>query len=330
MSSAKAEGDIQKVQNEQWLREEYIKKKRSASNIAEECGLTTGTVERWLDRHGIEQRTLSEEMAHGNVQSLHERDWLHEQYVEKQRSALEIAEECGVSQGTVTDWLENHDIETRHPSVTQADGEVEPLHDEQWLRTQYWGQSKTASEIASELGVYDSTVNRWLDQHGIEKKGQSVSRAGESVQKLMDSDWLQKQYHDQMKSSVEIGRELGVTSRCVLDWMERHGVERRGREGEDNPMWRGGKEDYYGPSWYSARAEARDRDDCSCQRCGMTDAEHESNYDQKLHVHHIEPFRTFDDPAEANQLDNLITLCRQCHNDLEGLPIDLREIQSSP
>jgi len=38
---------------------------------------------------------------------------------------------------------------------------------------------------------------------------------------------------------------------------------------------------------------------------------------QKPDVHHIKPFRTFDEPTEAHDLDNLIALCRSCHRNAE-------------
>jgi transposase/predicted RNA-binding Zn-ribbon protein involved in translation (DUF1610 family) len=322
MSEAKAEGDISRLQDPDWLREQYQEKGRSMVGIAEECGLDITTVETWLDRHGIEKRSLSEQMADGEVHRLQDAEWLQEQYQQKGRSGPDIADECGVAVGTVYSWLERHGLKRRDRHEAQADGDIKPLRDPDWLRSQYWEKGRTASEIAEECGVYDSTVNRWLDRHGIDRKGQSVARSGESVRKLEDPDWLYNQYHEQGLSTPDIAEKYGVTPACVGDWMDRHGIDRRGRKGEDNPMWKGGANDYYGPSWYAARRQARERDGYTCQRCGMTDEEHLEEYHQELHVHHIQPFRTFQDHQNANKLDNLITLCRDCHDSLEGLPIE--------
>lgn len=92
--------------------------------------------------------------------------------------------------------------------------------------------------------------------------------------------------------------------------------------GEDHPSWKGGYKPYYGPSWLPARRAARERDEYKCQRCGMADQEHIERFGQELHVHHIRPLRTFEKHAGANDLDNLITLCRDCHDKLEGVPLD--------
>lgn len=76
-------------------------------------------------------------------------------------------------------------------------------------------------------------------------------------------------------------------------------------KGEITPNWQGGSGVYKrGPNWFSTRRAVLKRDDYKCQECGsMTD----------LHVHHIIPFRMFDDYKEANARDNLITLCAPCH-----------------
>lgn len=91
--------------------------------------------------------------------------------------------------------------------------------------------------------------------------------------------------------------------------------------GEDNPNWKGGYEPYYGPGWPRKRRAARDRDDYQCQSCGMPESEHVEVHGAQLSVHHIQPRRKFDDPSEANELANLVTLCMSCHKRWEGIPL---------
>lgn len=85
------------------------------------------------------------------------------------------------------------------------------------------------------------------------------------------------------------------------------------RYGSDNPQWRGGRDkNYYGPNWHQQRRSARKRDNDTCQKCGKT----ERDNGRKLDVHHIQDFREFgiERYQEANQLSNLISLCRCCHS----------------
>jgi DEAD/DEAH box helicase domain-containing protein len=75
----------------------------------------------------------------------------------------------------------------------------------------------------------------------------------------------------------------------------------------------------YGPNWQAQRARVRARDRYRCTACGQPEAP-----GQEHDVHHRIPFRTFGYVAgvnehylSANQLDNLVLLCRGCHRRLE-------------
>jgi len=97
-----------------------------------------------------------------------------------------------------------------------------------------------------------------------------------------------------------------------------------------NGLWTNAPNDY-GPEWPKIRDRARARDGFRCQVCGRPEGE------RQHHVHHKIPFRQFmradagagspvragsPDPAQsakarANQLDNLVTLCPECHKQTE-------------
>ena len=75
----------------------------------------------------------------------------------------------------------------------------------------------------------------------------------------------------------------------------------------------------YGPNWQAQRVAVRARDGCCCVVCGAGEPpgrEHD--------VHHKIPFRFFgyvpgrnEAYLQANQLDNLLLLCRACHRRME-------------
>ena len=66
----------------------------------------------------------------------------------------------------------------------------------------------------------------------------------------------------------------------------------------------------YEGGWKRARQAAKERDNYTCRDCGV---QHPPK-SRKLDVHHIVPYRRFKIPENANRLDNLLTLCRPCHN----------------
>ncbi|HEX9597316.1 MAG TPA: Zn-binding domain-containing protein, partial [Anaerolineales bacterium] len=69
----------------------------------------------------------------------------------------------------------------------------------------------------------------------------------------------------------------------------------------------------YGANWPAQRDATRARDNYICQVCGAL--ENGRPHD----VHHKQPFRSFTSFKEANRLENLITLCSNCHRRAETI-----------
>lgn len=75
--------------------------------------------------------------------------------------------------------------------------------------------------------------------------------------------------------------------------------------------------DYYGPNWEDVREKTISRDNGVCTECGLARGEHRDRFDEDLHVHHRVPLKEFGSYKKANELDNLETLCRECHLDAD-------------
>lgn len=104
---------------------------------------------------------------------------------------------------------------------------------------------------------------------------------------------------------------------CYAEWCSDH------RVAENHPCWKGGGKYYYGPNWLQRRAERVELDDCRCQECGIGQAAHYEEHSRDLSVHHRKPVsefyeeladgEEFPDFGVMNSLDNLLTLCFDCH-----------------
>lgn len=75
----------------------------------------------------------------------------------------------------------------------------------------------------------------------------------------------------------------------------------------------------YGPNWPRQREAARERDGYVCMVCGRPEAP-----GRQHDVHHKKPFRSFgyvrgenERYLQANALENLMTVCRDCHSRVE-------------
>ena len=81
--------------------------------------------------------------------------------------------------------------------------------------------------------------------------------------------------------------------------------------------------DGYGPNWRAQRKAALERDEYRCQRCGRQAPQDE--WWRVVAVHHKRKIRLFYDEKaggidyrQANELNNLETLCHECHKVADG------------
>jgi hypothetical protein len=97
----------------------------------------------------------------------------------------------------------------------------------------------------------------------------------------------------------------GAGKYCTRACRDKH------RVGELHPQFVGTRRypGDYGKNWQAQKRRARRRDGC-CQRCGKTGV--------TLDVHHKIPIRLWENKETANDLDNLVSLCKPCHRTTEA------------
>ena len=117
---------------------------------------------------------------------------------------------------------------------------------------------------------------------------------------ILHCDYCGKEFK---RKNAEVKERNFCCRTCMGKWQSDN------MTGQNSNSWRGGYKDYYGPEWKAQRSKAYERDGGVCQCCGL----HESDFGKALEVHHIKPFRLHQNPKDANQLSNLITLCPDCH-----------------
>jgi hypothetical protein len=135
-------------------------------------------------------------------------------------------------------------------------------------------------------------------------------------------------------SNADLARTHGVSERTIARWAARLGLrktaEHRSRmsrevftrrdpnsvvRGAKHWNWKGGRtwERFRDPRYLSWRKAVLERDGYRCQSCGRQCRKHEKG----LAAHHIEAWS--DAPTLRFDIDNGMTLCRQCHMSLHGL-----------
>jgi transposase-like protein len=230
-SEARTDGEIERLKNPEWLREQYCERKRTTGEIADQLDVSSGAVSNWMDQHGIDRRDASEAQTNGNVTPLNDPKWLYEQYCEKGRTTIAIAEELNITDSAVGNWMDRHGIDSRGRSEARTDGEIERLKDSEWLREQYCKDERSGSQIAEELSVHPATVYNWMDEHGIDRRSLSEARSDGDIEPLRDPEWLRNQYCEKEHTLDEVANMLDTYPKTVYRYMERHGIETRFSEG---------------------------------------------------------------------------------------------------
>ncbi|MES3161476.1 MAG: helix-turn-helix domain-containing protein [Halorubrum sp.] len=280
------------------LRSLYIAEDLTTREVGERLGCSRKTVWNWLRKHDIEKS----------------KPWKDEERLRALRqqgmSEAGIADELDCGQATVHNWLTEFGIDTSRTRTEQ------PWHDEETLRELYVESEMTMDEVASKLGCGRQAIEEWIHRHGIETRSYNP----ETPEALQDESKLRSMYLSDGMSTYAIAEQLECAPSTVHDWLHDHGIETRtvgSQPGEPHHRWKGGVDEYYGDNWAKQRRKALQRDDYECQRCGITQSEHRNRTDIGLDVHHKTPIRTFQSTDDANTLENLVTLCRSCHDTIE-------------
>lgn len=262
---------------------------------------------------------------------------LEKLYNEDEYSTRDLAKHFNVSQSFIRSRMKDFGIQAR----TSKDGKNTKRYKEKIkaLGKKYKEEYTTKSiesghrlvKICPTCGKEFTTIKskdlKYCCKECADKAKEKVNTC-DRCGKVLDNKWakycpdcLKQVKHDNNYNRVETkcaycGKPLSVipsrfnsNEYCYCDSTCMAKDYERRFSGENSPTWKGGKRHYKG-GWLKARDKARERDNYTCQRCGLTEDEQGSQMD----VHHIRNYRLFSDKTEANKLDNLVCLCHKCHS----------------
>lgn len=308
-------------ENKQVLEQLFMEEEMSAIEISRELGFSEGVIRDRLHQFDLAPREEDEfnleEMDYKVPEIFETEPWRDETlmrllYVDHDLSSNDISEVLDCSSATVSTWLNEHDIETggeiNRPSTLE-------------LKKMYIDDRTSGGEISRKLEVSQSTVYRWLREADIDIRDPSDY----THPTLDNEEKLRELYIKEELSVEEMSRRLESRNDTVRRALENHGIEQRSRNaeisGEKHPFWKGGQEPY-GKGWTKQkRKSVLERDDYTCQSCGLSQEEHIEDTGQGLHIHHIIPASEFEEPEDRNQKSNLVAMCSSCHKNWEGIPL---------
>lgn len=270
----------------------YHDKGLSSREVGSLLGCSKGPILRKLDEFELKKRPGPRKSGPWKNASI-----LQKRYIDDGCSINELAEEWGISNSTVWNWLNEHDIDTRESGGRSGEDHWN------WKGDDAGPKSRVCPECGDEFtpDYQDARVEYCSRECVAESLSERVSL-----------------------ECVECGSTFEVrpsrkdqATFCSVECFS------NGVRGEGHWRWKGGPP-VYGKGWNEAKREqVRERDGYECVACGMSNNDHKVNYDESLHVHHVTPAREFDDAKKRNDPDNLITLCSRCHRRYEGIPIEV-------
>lgn len=213
--------------------------------------------------------------------TLYSEEWISEQYLDKEKSTVEIAKEIGCNRTAVNDALKKFGISARGKI-----SKYELLRDKEWLKKKYVDEQLTLEEIAELTGSTRGNIGCHLNTIGITLRSISESRLMSDkviYREGTDNNWWKG-------GVVMVGHGWDTKTRKWIRCRLHPMVMQNGYI-----TW----ERYTLEHYYEAYLE-----DIGCQY-------KECDIDFVLEIHHIDGNR------ENDSVDNLVILCPNHHKAIE-------------
>ena len=150
-----------------------------------------------------------------------DKDWLYSEYVVKDRSTKDIAEEYGCKQNTIQCWLAKFKIKKEVKRLPRK--EIYPYQNKNYLYEQHIVNKKSMTEIAKENNVSKDTIRYHLIKNNIDY--------WQSVQKTKYTKEQEKQicdlYNNDKLSANKISKLFNTSHKVIIDIVKRNGFKTR-------------------------------------------------------------------------------------------------------
>jgi hypothetical protein len=220
---------------------------------------------------------------------------LYQLYVVEKKNAQEIANIYGYKSSTsIYQKMEKYGIVRRQGREAQKC--YEPTKDE--LYYYYIEKQYSIDKIATLLDSSEWSISNKLKDYNISIKDKTRKCAG----------WNKGQnLPEEKREKLSKTRKRKFQNGELTHWNQGKHHSLKTRKKISQSLLKGHErfDNYYGKDWIIQRTSCLQRDNYMCQSCSSK---------EKLEVHHWEPYRF----SYNNSLENLVTLCRECHNQIHN------------
>ena len=149
-------------------------------------------------------------------------EWLYNEYITKDRSSQDIANEYGCKRNTIQCWLAKHKIH-KDKIVREKRQPKKRYQEEEYLRYEHLVNGKSMSDIARENNVSLDTIQRYMQIYGIDYWRQDRKRffSDDEAKEVVDL------YTNKGMSALQIGMMYGTSHSVVIRELRSRGIHTR-------------------------------------------------------------------------------------------------------
>ena len=198
-----------KIFTRQYMVEQYVNRRKTVKEIAEENGCCKGRVRNKLREFDILIKRASYDLPYNS-----DEEKLICKYYKQGLGAYVIAKKLNRKYpGAVYIVLKKHNIICTRRSINN-------IMTQEYLVEKYITQNKSIWKIAEEIGCAPVSVKSQMDKHGIK----ITKRA---TYNMLTHEYLTSEYVVKKKSQGEIARECGCDANTVRNRLAKHGIPTR-------------------------------------------------------------------------------------------------------
>jgi len=205
---------------DKWYNEERL----TTVQIAEKCNVGNSTICDWMEKYGMERRSISEAHLSSDAYKPNKKE-LDQWYNEERLTLKEIAEKCNVTNMTIGRWMDKYGMERRSYSEAGLSSDAyEPTEEvlDQW----YNEEELSTIQIAEKCNVTHATIGVWMDKYGMERRSISEANLSYDAYKPNKKE-LDQWYNEEGQTLSEIAERCNVDKGTIGNWMEKYRMERR-------------------------------------------------------------------------------------------------------
>ena len=220
---------------------------------------------------------------------------------EKENSIRNIAKELNISVTPIKKILRDNNINSKRNRWFYYPKKFDKS--KEWLYQKYIVEKKTSYEIGSELKLSQPLIHFWIKKYGLKRK-------------RIIKDLTREKIRQTLKSKFEGGE---LVAYFTGKKMPQHIIEacrtaNKLKKGDKHWNWKGGITKERVKLWFSEeyklwRKQVFERDNYVCQDCGNKGRLNLEAHHKKRWIHY---------PELRFEVDNGLTLCKECHNKTKG------------